>query len=59
MIHPQNTRSIKLVERLGMTPLRTEFRLEDPVVVYGVSRQGWQAASSEHAGVPGRPRTEH
>jgi RimJ/RimL family protein N-acetyltransferase len=59
MIHPENTRSIKLVERLGMTPLRTEFRLEDSVVVYGVSREGWQAASSEHAGVPGRPQTEH
>jgi RimJ/RimL family protein N-acetyltransferase len=59
MIHPENTRSIKLVERLGMTPLRTEFRLDDSVVVYGVSREGWQAASSEHAGVPGRPQTEH
>jgi RimJ/RimL family protein N-acetyltransferase len=55
MIHPENTRSIKLVERLGMTPLRAEVLLEDSVLVYGITREEWQAASSDRTAVPGRP----
>ncbi len=34
MIRPGNTRSIRVAERLGMTPLRTDVLFNDPVVIY-------------------------
>lgn len=36
-------------ERLGMTPLRADVLLDDPVVVYSISREEWAATSSERA----------
>jgi len=38
MIHPDNVRSIRVAERLGLTPLRDDVLLGDPVVVYALSR---------------------
>ena len=55
LIHPENTRSIRLVERLGMTPLRTDVLLEVPVLVYWISCEDWRAASIERAGAAGLP----
>lgn len=34
MINPENTRSIRVAERLGLAPLRNDLLLGDPVVVY-------------------------
>jgi hypothetical protein len=34
MIYPGNARSIRVAERLGMTPLRDDLLLGEPVVVY-------------------------
>jgi RimJ/RimL family protein N-acetyltransferase len=39
MIRPDNKRSIRVAERLGMTPLREDILLGDPVVVYSVDRE--------------------
>ena len=41
MIRPGNSRSIRVAERLGMTPLRNDFLLGDPVIVHSVSRDEW------------------
>lgn len=41
LIEPDNERSIKLAERLGMTPLRNDFMLERPFIVYAVTRSTW------------------
>ena len=49
MIGPDNLRSIRVAERLGMTPLRADVLLDDPVVVYSISREEWAATSSERA----------
>lgn len=38
MIDPRNTRSIRVAERLGLTPLREDTLLGDPVVVHSVDR---------------------
>ncbi len=38
MIHPDNVRSIRVAERLGLTPLRDDVLLGDPVVVYALDR---------------------
>src|SRR5689334_18900140 len=37
MIRPDNTRSIRVAERLGMQPSRADVLLETPVVVYRLS----------------------
>lgn len=39
MIAPGNARSIRVAERLGMSPLRDDLLLGEPVVVYGLSRE--------------------
>ena len=41
LIEPDNERSINLAERLGMTPLRNDFMLERPFIVYAVTRSTW------------------
>lgn len=41
MIQPENVRSIRVAERLGLTPLRTDVLLGDPVVVYILGREHW------------------
>jgi RimJ/RimL family protein N-acetyltransferase len=38
MIMPGNDRSVRIAERLGMTPLREDRLLGEPVVVYAVKR---------------------
>jgi RimJ/RimL family protein N-acetyltransferase len=38
MIRPVNERSIRVAERLGMTPLRDDVLFDSPVVVYSVDR---------------------
>jgi RimJ/RimL family protein N-acetyltransferase len=38
MIAPDNVRSVRVAERLGLTPLREDVLLGDPVVVYGLER---------------------
>jgi RimJ/RimL family protein N-acetyltransferase len=42
MIQPENVRSIRVAERLGLTPLRTDVLLGDEVVVYAARREEWQ-----------------
>jgi RimJ/RimL family protein N-acetyltransferase len=44
MIRPGNARSVKVAERLGMTPLRADLLHDTPVDVYSVSREDWQAS---------------
>jgi RimJ/RimL family protein N-acetyltransferase len=41
MIRPDNRRSIHVAERLDMSPLREDILLEEPVVVYSISREEW------------------
>jgi RimJ/RimL family protein N-acetyltransferase len=43
LIEPDNERSIKIADRLGMTPLRNDVMLERPFIVYAVSRDTWLA----------------
>ncbi len=38
MISPDNVRSVHVAERLGLTPMRDDVLLGDPVVVYGLDR---------------------
>jgi len=38
MIRPENTRSIRVAERLGMTPRREDLLFDIPVVVHSVDR---------------------
>ncbi|HWO47714.1 MAG TPA: GNAT family N-acetyltransferase [Solirubrobacterales bacterium] len=42
MIRPDNAASVAVAERLGMTPLREDELLGDPVVVYSLSREAWE-----------------
>jgi RimJ/RimL family protein N-acetyltransferase len=44
MIDPANTRSLRVAERLGMTPMRDDELLGDPVIVHGIE----PAAVSPH-----------
>jgi RimJ/RimL family protein N-acetyltransferase len=44
MIHPDNPRSVRVAERLGMAPLRRDILRDTPVVVYWLERP---KASSE------------
>ena len=39
MINPDNARSVRVAERLGLIPLRDDVLLGDPVVVYGLDRE--------------------
>ncbi len=39
MIRAENTRSIRVAERLGMTPLREDALFDVPVVVYAAGRE--------------------
>jgi RimJ/RimL family protein N-acetyltransferase len=41
MIRPGNDPSVAVAERLGMSPLRADELLGDPVTVYSVSRAAW------------------
>lgn len=41
MIQPANARSIAVAARLGMSPLRQDVLMGEPVTVYSKSRRGW------------------
>jgi RimJ/RimL family protein N-acetyltransferase len=43
MIRPGNEASVAVAERLGMSPLRSDELLGDPVIVYSVSRRPGRA----------------
>lgn len=45
MINPENARSIKVAERVGLAPLREDELLGDPVVVYSLDRAAAGTAS--------------
>lgn len=53
MIRPDNIRSIRVAERLGMTPLRHDVLLDIPVVVYSIS-PGTGEASARRPTCPAR-----
>jgi RimJ/RimL family protein N-acetyltransferase len=38
LIRPDNARSMRVAERLGMRPLRSDVLFEIPVVVYSIER---------------------
>jgi RimJ/RimL family protein N-acetyltransferase len=48
MIHPENKASIRLARRLGMSPLRRDVLLADPVVVFSLNRGDWSITQREH-----------
>ncbi len=41
MVHPDNVRSSRVAERLGMQPLRMDVLLGEPVRVYAITREEW------------------
>lgn len=43
MIQPENVASVRVAERLGMEPVRTDELIGEEVVVYALSREGWAA----------------
>ena len=46
MIRPENVRSIRVAERLGMAPRREDLLFEIPVVVHAVDRGTFYGAES-------------
>jgi RimJ/RimL family protein N-acetyltransferase len=46
LIEPDNDRSIKVGEGLGMTPLRNDVFLERAFIVYAVTRANWLVAKN-------------
>jgi RimJ/RimL family protein N-acetyltransferase len=49
MIRRDNRRSIRVAERLDMSPLREDVFLDEPVVVYSVSREEWTSRAPRAA----------
>jgi RimJ/RimL family protein N-acetyltransferase len=49
MIRPDNRRSIRVAERLGMSPLREDILLEEPVVVHSIDREEWTSRAMTFA----------
>lgn len=43
MIQPDNVTSIRVAERLGMKPIRTDRLRGDEVIVYAIDREDWVA----------------
>jgi len=43
MIQPANAASLRVAERLGMKPIRTDRLLGDEVIVHALSREDWVA----------------
>ncbi|MFZ2112632.1 MAG: GNAT family N-acetyltransferase [Solirubrobacteraceae bacterium] len=41
MIHPENTRSTRVAQRLGFEPVREDVLLGDPVIVHTLERESW------------------
>jgi RimJ/RimL family protein N-acetyltransferase len=44
LIEPHNVRSIRVADRLGMAPVRSEFLFERAMTVYALSRERSAAA---------------
>lgn len=42
MIHPENEASNRVARRLGMSPLRPDTLLGEPVVVFSLARDDWR-----------------
>jgi RimJ/RimL family protein N-acetyltransferase len=49
MIHPENEASIRLAGRSGMSRLRRDVLLGDPVVVFSLNRGDWWITQREEA----------
>ena len=49
MIHPENEASIRLAGRLGMSRLRRDVLLGDPVVVFSINRGDWWITQRDEA----------
>ncbi len=49
MIHPENEASIRLAGRLGMSRLRRDVLLGDPVVVFSLNRGDWSITQRQEA----------
>jgi RimJ/RimL family protein N-acetyltransferase len=45
MILPNNTRSLRVAERLGMAPVRSDKLFDLPVVVHAIDREAWPGAT--------------
>lgn len=45
MILPDNVRSLRVAERIGMTPLRSDMLLDLPVIVHSIDRPGGHASA--------------
>jgi RimJ/RimL family protein N-acetyltransferase len=45
MIRPDNGRSIRVAERLGMNSLREDILLDEAVTVFGIGREDWASRS--------------
>ncbi|MGN6558629.1 MAG: GNAT family N-acetyltransferase [Solirubrobacterales bacterium] len=43
MIQPENTASVRVAERLGLSPQRTDTLLGEQVVVHAISREEWES----------------
>lgn len=41
MIHPENTRSARVAQRLGFEPVREDVLLGGPVIVHSLERESW------------------
>ena len=41
MIHPENTASMRVARRLGMSELRPDVLIGDPVIVFSIEREAW------------------
>ncbi len=41
MIHPENTRSARVAQRLDFEPVREDVLLGDPVIVHSLERESW------------------
>ncbi len=49
MIRPDNVRSVKVAERLGMKPGRRELLLDVPVVVHSITHEAWGSSEAARA----------
>jgi RimJ/RimL family protein N-acetyltransferase len=49
MIHPDNRASVAVARRLGMSPIRSDTLLGDPVTVYAIDRARWPERSGSEA----------
>jgi RimJ/RimL family protein N-acetyltransferase len=58
MIHPENTRSARVAQRLGFEPVREDLLLGDPVTVHSLERESWASLDPIEASRPCSPRVQ-